>query len=173
MKDNVGNKNKNKRKLASQDKIYKEEMFHPIYKRDRFNQIKNISRKDSKRSCEEYINSYNSYNSYNQKIITKQKNEINVKIENQQSNLYVSCFFYKQNFKIIFDNNYTLNKLKEVSDYYKQFNNIRDIIIEFSFNILNEKSYIVGDENTALIILLPGHIYRSIGFTLKKNKNEL
>ena len=111
-------------------------------------------------------------NIYRQQIITENKNKLSVEIKIVSSKLYFCWFFLKDFFKVVFKNNYTLSELKETADYYRKFNNLKDIINEFSYNIMKEKNYIKGngnhDNEIRLIILFPNHDINQLILYLKK-----
>ena len=92
--------------------------------------------------------------------------------EYKDSKMIIGAFFYKNYFKKTFSNSFTLDELKELSSYYKQFNSEKEIINEIINNKLKGKETIEGNEETSnsiiLIIPLPGTQFPKISFELKQ-----
>ena len=87
-------------------------------------------------------------NCYNIKIKTDKLNEMNLYINknNKNDELFITCFYSKNYFKRTFSNSFLLDKLKNTSKYYQQFDNVEDIINEIAHNQSKEKVYIKGIE---------------------------
>ena len=113
---------------------------------------------------------------YKLKLISKQKNEIYLTIENKESELSFICYYCKDFFKYFFKNSFSLEKLKEQSNYFNQFSEIKQIFTEIYFNSKKGKEYMDGNENLdekiKLIIPLESRNYPNIQFELKKIKKE-
>ena len=113
-------------------------------------------------------------NKFEIKIKTKEYNEMNVSIGIKDSKLYITAFFYKNYFKKTFIDSFTLDELKELSSYYKQFNNENEILNEIINNKLRGEEIIEGNEEKSntikLVIPLPGTQFSSISFELKQIK---
>ena len=109
---------------------------------------------------------------YQIKLITKQYNEMTLLIEKENSKLKI----YKNYFKISFQNSFSLEDLKTISNYFLQFTEINNIFNEINFNSKKGKEYIDGNENNEekikLIIPFPSTSYPQIEFQLNKVKKE-
>ena len=111
-------------------------------------------------------------------IITNKNNKLMIKFENKESKIDISCHYYKDYSKIEFSNSYTFKELQEMSSYYRQFNNIGEIITELNHNrtILENKCFIEGNEDISdaikLNINIPNYNIQFIYFILKKVKKS-
>ena len=109
---------------------------------------------------------------YDLKLKTKENNEMNISIDYIDSKLSITAVFYKNYFKKTFSNTFTLEKLKESSSYYKQFNNEKEVINEILNNKLKGEEKIEGNEETSnainLEIPLPSTNFSKISFELKQ-----
>ena len=109
---------------------------------------------------------------YDLKLKTKENNEMNISIGYIDSKLSITAVFYKNYFKKTFSNSFTLEKLKESSSYYKQFNNEKEVINEILNNKLKGEEKIEGNEETSnainLEIPLPSTNFSKISFELKQ-----
>ena len=84
---------------------------------------------------------------YKFRITTKQANEVSISIEHEKSELIFKSFFYKDNPEIIFQNSFSLDKLKEKSNYYNQFSEVKEVLDEIYFNPKKGQEYLDGNEN--------------------------
>ena len=113
---------------------------------------------------------------YKLQIKTKQANEIFILIEIENSELSFTCYYYKDYFKITFKNTFSLDKLKEQSNYYNQFSEIKEVLNEIYFNPKKGKEYLEGNENLedtiTFIIPLTSNKYPYLEFQLNKEKKE-
>ena len=113
---------------------------------------------------------------YKLHIITKQANDVSISIEYEKSELVFKCSYYKDYFKIIFKNSFSLDKLKEKSNYFNQFSEIKEVLYEIYFNPKKGQEYLDGNENLEdkikLIIPLTSKKYPFIEFELDKEKQE-
>lgn len=109
---------------------------------------------------------------YEIKIKTNQNNEMNLSICIKDTKLCVTCFFYKNYFKKTFRNFFTLDELKEISAYFRQFNSEQEVLNEIMNNIYKGKENIEGNEETSnliiLVIQVPGTQYKNIPFKLNE-----
>ena len=108
---------------------------------------------------------------YEFKIITNLNNTMILTIEIKDSKLFINCYYYKNYFKKTFNNSFTLDELKELSPYYKQFNKEEEILNEIMKNNYKGKESIEGNEEQSktinLIIPLPGAQFSKMSFGLK------
>ncbi len=109
------------------------------------------------------------------KIKTK-NNEIYLNMEERNSELYITCYYEKNYFKHTFSGSFSLETLKQTSDYYKMFQNVNDVITEFICNKSGKEIYIIGDEESmnSINIVIPTTLenYKELRFTLfYKNKS--
>ena len=108
---------------------------------------------------------------YSITLITKENNIMNVLIIEKKSKLFIAAAFNKNYFRKTFVNFYTLEQLKESSSYFKQFNNVNEIINEINNNKLKGEEKIEGNEETSNVIKLeiplPGTQFSKISFELK------
>ena len=113
---------------------------------------------------------------YKLKIITKQANEAFILIGNEKSELSFTFYYYKDYFKITFKNSFSLDKLKEQSNYFNQFSEIKEIFNEIYFNPKKGQEYLDGNENLEdnikFIIPLTSNKYPFLKFQLNKEKKE-
>ena len=115
---------------------------------------------------------------YIDSIITNQNNKLMIKFENKESKIDISCHYYKDYSKIEFINSYAFEELQEMSNYYRQFNNIGEIIRELNHNRINleNKCFIKGNEDISdeiiLNINLNNYNIQFIFFILKKVKKN-
>jgi len=109
---------------------------------------------------------------YEIKIKTNQNNEMNLSICIKDTKLCVTCFFYKNYFKKTFTNSFTLDELKEISPYFRQFNSEQEVLNEIINNTYKGKENIEGNEETSNLIILvipvPGTQYKNIPFKLNE-----
>lgn len=109
---------------------------------------------------------------YEIKIKTNQNNEMNLSICIKDTKLCVTCFFYKNYFKKTFTNSFTLDELKEISPYFRQFNSEQEVLNEIMNNTYKGKENIEGNEETSNLIILvipvPGTQYKNIPFKLNE-----
>ena len=84
--------------------------------------------------------------------------------------------FTKDYFKISFQNSFSLEDLKKISNYFLQFTEINSIFNEINFNSKKGQEYLDGNENKEekikLIIPLPSKSYPHLEFQLNKIKKE-
>jgi len=118
----------------------------------------------------------NLFSSINSEIITKQ-NKIRLIITIKESKLSFYCYFFKDYFKISFENSFSLDELREGILYYNQFTNINEVYKELSYNITKKKPYLEGNENLDnkinLVIPITAINFPNLKFDLnKKTKNE-
>ena len=108
---------------------------------------------------------------YSITLITIENNIMNVLIIEKKSKLFIAAAFNKNYFRKTFVNFYTLEQLKESSSYFKQFNNVNEIINEINNNKLKGEEKIEGNEETSNVIKLeiplPGTQFSKISFELK------
>lgn len=113
---------------------------------------------------------------YKLKIKTKQANETIILIQIEKSELSIICYYYKDYFKITFKNSFSFDKLKEQSNYYNQFSDIKEILNEIYFNPKKGQEYLDGNENLEdkikFIIPLSSNKYPFLEFQLNKEKKE-
>ena len=115
---------------------------------------------------------------YIDSIITNQNNKLMIKFENKESKIDISCHYYKDYSKIEFINSYAFEELQEMSNFYRQFNNIGEIIRELNHNRINleNKCFIKGNEDISdeiiLNINLNNYNIQFIFFILKKVKKN-
>jgi hypothetical protein len=110
---------------------------------------------------------------YEQTIISDKYHKINLSIEIKNSKLSFSCYYIEDYFKIKCFNEFSLEELKKNSNYFKQFNNEKEILEEIKHNNLKGQEKIFEDENSEkirLVIPLPINIYKNVEFTLSKLK---
>ena len=107
---------------------------------------------------------------------TKQANETIILIQIEKSELSIICYYYKDYFKITFKNSFSFDKLKEQSNYYNQFSDIKEIFSEIYFNPKKGQEYLDGNENLEdkikFIIPLTSNKYPFLKFQLNKEKKE-
>ena len=84
---------------------------------------------------------------YQIKLITKQYNEMTILIKKENSKLNFICYYYKDYFKISFQNSFSLEDLKKISNYFLQFTEINSIFNEINFNSKKGQEYLDGNEN--------------------------
>ena len=113
---------------------------------------------------------------YQIKIITKQYNEMTILIKKENSKLNFICYYYKDYFKISFQNSFSLEDLKKISNYFLQITEINSIFNEINFNSKKGQKYLDGNENIEeiikLIIPLSSISYPQLVFQLNKVKKE-
>ena len=130
------------------------------------NEINNSEGEHKKK--EEYL--------YETKLITKQENEITILIKIENSKLNFTCYYLKDYFKTSFRNSFSLEELKQKSNYFLQFTEIKDIFDEIYNNPKKGKEYLDGNENSdekiKIIIPLPSKNYPHLEFQLNKVKKE-
>ena len=128
------------------------------------NNINNLKEKQNEKSI------------YQKKLITKQYNEITNLIKRENSKLNFICYYYKDYFKISFQNSFSLEDLKKISNYFFQFTEINSIFNEINFNSKKGQKYLDGNENIEeiikLIIPLSSTSYPQLVFQLNKVKKE-
>ena len=110
---------------------------------------------------------------YELTIISDKNHKIFLSIEIKDSKLCFSCYYFEDYFKLNFFKEYTLEELKKSLNYFKQFNNEKEIWEEIKNNNLKGQEKIFEDENSEkikLVIPLPINIYKTIEFTLQKLK---
>jgi hypothetical protein len=97
---------------------------------------------------------------------------MNLTVEINKSKLCFSCYCYENYFKISYYKEYTLEELKTKLNYFKQFNEEKEILLEMKFNELKGKEKIIEEnsEIIKLIIPLTSKIYKFIEFDLQKIK---
>jgi hypothetical protein len=109
---------------------------------------------------------------YEIKIKTNENNEMNLSICIKDTKLCVTCYFYKNYFKKTFSNSFTLDELKEISPYFRQFNSEQEVLNEIMNNTYKGKETIEGNEETSNLIILvipvPGTQYKIIPFKLNE-----
>ena len=115
-------------------------------------------------------------NLYKIKLITKQENEMTILIKIENSKLNFICYYFKDYFKISFQNSFSLEELKKKSNYFLQFTEIKGIFDEIYDNPKKGEEYLDGNENLLekikLIIPLPSKNYPLLEFELNKVKKE-
>ena len=133
---------------------------------DEQNEINNTEGKHEKK--EEYL--------YKIKLITKQENKKTILIKIENSKLNFICYYFKDYFKISFQNSFSLEELKKKSNYFLQFTEIKGIFDEIYDNPKKGEEYLDGNENLLekikLIIPLPSKNYPLLEFELNKVKKE-
>lgn len=110
---------------------------------------------------------------YELTIISDKNHKIFLSIEIKNTKLCISCYYFEDYFKINFFKEYTLEELKKELNYFKQFNNEKEILEEIKNNNLKGQEKIFEEENSEkikLVIPLPINIYKNIEFTLQKLK---
>ena len=114
----------------------------------------------------------NNENKYEIKIKTNENNEMNLSIYIKDTKLCLICYFYKNYFKKTFCNSFSLEELKEVSPYFRQFNSEKEVLNEIINNKCKGFEKIEENEETSntirLVIPLPGAQYSNIIFELKE-----
>ena len=116
---------------------------------------------------------------YQTTIISDKNHKINLSIEINKSKICFSCFYLEDYFKVKYFKEYTLEELKSKINYFKQFNNEKEILEEIKNNNLKGQEKILEDENSEtikLLIPLPIFIFKNIEFILekvKKNNEEI
>ena len=109
---------------------------------------------------------------YEIKIKTNENNEMNLSICIKDTKLCVTCYFYKNYFKKTFSNSFSLDELKELSPYFRQFNSEKEVLNEIMNNTCKGNEKIEGNEETSnsikIIIPLPGSQYKNMIFELKE-----
>ena len=112
---------------------------------------------------------------YELTIISDKNHKIFLSIEIKNTKLCISCYYFEDYFKINFFKEYTLEELKKELNYFKQFNNEKEILEEIKNNNLKGQEKIFEEENSEkikLVIPLPINIYKNIEFTLQKLKKQ-
>jgi hypothetical protein len=113
---------------------------------------------------------------YKIKLITKQENEMTIIIKIENSKLNFICYYFKDYFKISFQNSFSFEELKKKSNYFFQFTEIKDIFDELYNNPKKGEEYLDGNENLLekikIIIPLPSKNYPLLEFELNKVKKE-
>ena len=110
---------------------------------------------------------------YELTIISDKNHKIFLSIGIENSKLCFSCYYFEDYFKINFFKEFTLEELKKSLNYFKQFNNEREILEEINHNYLKGQEKIFEDENSEkikLVIPLPINSCKTIEFTLQKLK---
>ena len=109
-------------------------------------------------------------------IITKQANKAFITIKKEKSELSFICYYYKDYFKTVFKNTFSFDKLKELSQYYNQFSEIKEVYNEIYFNPKKDQVYLQGNENLQdeikFIIPLTSNKYKFLTFKLNKVKKD-
>ena len=98
---------------------------------------------------------------------------MNLNINDKNDKLFITCFYSKNYFKKTFTNSFSLEELQKESNYYKQFNNVKEILDEIIENQYKGREYIEGNEDTeeiTLIIPIPSKKHQKISFNLKEKK---
>ena len=113
----------------------------------------------------------NSVTSYSRMIKTK-KNEFFLNIETKDNELVITCYYEKNYFKHIFCNSFSLENLKQKSNFYNMFESVNDILKEIKENKSKKREYIYGDEENSnsikLIIPISLVTVKNISFELNK-----
>ena len=109
--------------------------------------------------------------SYISQIITKQ-NKVKLIIKIKESKLSFLCYFFKDYFKISFENSFSLDDLKKKSLFYNQFTSINEVYKELNHNEKKGEEYIEGNESVDnkinLIIPFQSAKYPKLDFELNK-----
>ena len=112
-------------------------------------------------------------------ICTKPSNKkhiVELRVGIKEKKLYLSCHYFVNYFKTMFEKEYSLEELQALSDYFKQFQDVGQIIDEFENNKLRGKEIFEELEDSKQIkvtINLTLNLYKSIEFILdKKEKTE-
>ena len=118
------------------------------------------------------MNDINEFGKYEITIISDKNHKINLTIEIKEKKLCFSCYYYEDYFKMNYFKGYTLEELKTKLNYFKQFNEEKEILEEIKNNNLKGQEKILEEnsEIIKLIIPLPSNIYKTIEFDLQKIK---
>ena len=74
----------------------------------------------------------------NKRVISNKNREFYLNIQVKEKKFYVSCHYFVKYFKTEFEKEYTLEELIALSDYYKQFQNVNQVIEEIKNNQTNK-----------------------------------
>ena len=118
---------------------------------------------------------------YLNKPITSNKNRefyLNILVKNNK--FYISCHYFVKYFITKFENEYSLEELIALSDYYKQFQNVNQVIEEIKNNQFNqifgprEQVFELEDpKKIKVVINFPNSLHSSLPYDLnKKEKTE-
>ena len=116
---------------------------------------------------------------YSIKIKSNNDHEMNLTISIMKNNLFLNCFYYDDYFEVYFKKEYSLEELKKKSNYYKQFNNIKEFLEEIKNNGFKGQERINEEENQNVISLkipVTSNTYKYLEFELlkiEKSKEEL
>ena len=112
-------------------------------------------------------------------ICTKRSNKnhlVELIVGIKEKKLYLSCHYFVKYFKTMFEKEYSLEELQALSDYFRQFQDVSQIIDEFENNKLRGQEIFEELDDSKQIkvtIKLTLNLYKSIEFILdKKEKTE-
>lgn len=114
---------------------------------------------------------------YKTNILSDKNHYMAIKIEEKERNLILYSSYVENYISFIFRNKFSLEELKSQSDYYKQFNDVDQIInelIEFEGNVNKADNQIIEKENEIILIIqILSKTFKSLEFILKKeNKSD-
>ena len=116
----------------------------------------------------------------NKPVISDKNREFYLNILIKENKFYISCHYFIKYFETKFEKLYSLEELIATSDYYKQFQNVNQVIEELKNNQFNqvfgerEQVFELEDPNKIEVIInFPQTIHNSLSFHLvKKKKTE-
>ena len=117
---------------------------------------------------------------FTKNISSNKGHDIQLKISVNKDKLYISCHYYVKYFITQFEKEFSLEELISQSDYYRQFQNVGQILGEIRNNSLDMKrnskeeiEELDDPKKIKVIIYLNSKLYKSLSYVLdKREKTE-
>ena len=117
---------------------------------------------------------------FTKNIRSNKDHDIHLEINVKKDKLYISCHYYVKYFITKFEKEFSLEELISQSDYYKQFQNVGQILGEIRNNSSDTKRNIKEEieelddpKKIKVIIYLNSKLYKSLSYVLdKREKTE-
>lgn len=114
---------------------------------------------------------------FTKNISSNKGHDIQLKISVNKDKLYISCHYYVKYFITQFEKEFSLEELISQSDYYRQFQNVGQILGEIRNNSLDMKrnskeeiEELDDPKKIKVIIYLNSKLYKSLSYVLNKRE---